>query len=926
MLTVVSGGTGQYTIAVCNGATPAEQSAAAELQTHIQKITGVTLPIVAENAAQDKSFLIGPTAFALSNGVNPTGEEQWAVKNVGNKVILTGGRPRGTLYAVFHLLEDEFGIRWWNPWEEHVPSQSTLTIATPLDRSGTPALGYRDIYDGCYDRGAFFAGTQPYSLFYVRNRINGHFGFAPAAYGGTISYGPPYHAHTFALYFPPDQYFDAHPEYYALVSGVRSRNAQLCLTNADVKALMKQKVRNSIVTSYASADAQGLPRPKIFSVTPNDWEGFCQCGVCQPIINSKGNSGYLVGFVNEIAADIATTHPEVKIDTFAYWYYIDPPLGGVTPNANVLIRYANISQDLLHNINHANNASLRTKLQAWKAITANLYFWDYGINYYPNPPMPAAYDGQADFQYFNNQALGGVLVEHEGTITGDMWDMKVWLTAKYMENPNLNLAAAMSDFTSKYYGAAATHVDNYLSQAKTLTDSTNTTVTFGTGLEKYGYFTLDFVNWAEANFDAAAAAVAGDTVRLRRLNHCRASLDRLILFRWSALKSEAVSRGIAMNFSRKKSSTRYVQTMKEQKALRAIDPGNAVQNWNSQATDEEIRSLLLPADLAQVPYRCMEDIPAENFRLWTANGGVAQVEDEGSLIGRCAKVTLSGFDTQANANLHKPDVTIGLYNPVQGNRTLHSLNLSNITPNAYKLYHCGTAQLYATDYIYVFRSNNVQLDVAPWIAGKPNQLYDIYVSMKFEGASYGGSSSQPDAAYIDRIVLVGKGALPSAIGGVPYASMTDFSAESFRLWTADGGVTRIEDGTALTKRSVAVTLSKFTSETVRGYHLVSNAQPILIGVYSPANGARVIKEIYPADIVPNQFTVYKASNLLLGAGDYLYLFRSWVIQCDIFKAFTSNPSQRYDIYVSMKFTGPSYGGSLPAMDAIFVDRIVVVRL
>ncbi len=66
MLTIVSGGISYYTIALCTGATNVEQTAATELQSYIFKITGKTLVIVAEGAAQDKSFMIGPTAFALT--------------------------------------------------------------------------------------------------------------------------------------------------------------------------------------------------------------------------------------------------------------------------------------------------------------------------------------------------------------------------------------------------------------------------------------------------------------------------------------------------------------------------------------------------------------------------------------------------------------------------------------------------------------------------------------------------------------------------------------------------------------------------------------------------------------------------------------------------------------------------------------------
>lgn len=54
-------------------------------------------------------------------------------------------------------------------------------------------------------------------------------------------------------------------------------------------------------------------------------------------------------------------------------------------------RYANVGRDIIHPLPHANNTSVRSKLESWKNITSNdLIFWDYAVNYFLNPPMPRA--------------------------------------------------------------------------------------------------------------------------------------------------------------------------------------------------------------------------------------------------------------------------------------------------------------------------------------------------------------------------------------------------------------------------------------------------------------------------------------------------------------------------------------------------------
>jgi len=273
--------------------------------------------------------------------------------------------------------------------------------------------------------------------------------------------------------------------------------------------------------------------------------------------------------------------------------------------------------------------------------------------------------------------------------------------------------------------------------------------------------------------------------------------------------------------------------------------------------------------------------------------------------------------------MYKPTILVGVYNPTNGTRGLKSVVLTDITPNVYKLYKCGTAQLYSNDYIYVFNNWNVQADVASWIEGKPNQLYDVYLSMKCTGPSYGGSSSDPDKVYIDRIILVGKGVLPTELQSIPSSSMTDFSPEAFRVYTASGGIGLGEDGTAKTLRSAKVSPENFRTETDRAYHL----PPVQIGLYNPTYGARVLKDYTLSDITPlDQYKLYKvAENVKIGPTDYLYLFRSWNIQVDLVSALTSDPNQLYDIYVSMKFHGGVYGGDTSQSGAAYVDRVVVVR-
>ena len=85
-----------------------ETMAEKELCLFYQKIYGKELKKITEKEADGKSVIfLGNTAFARKNGVDPdaAGKEEWILKTVGDDLIISGGRPAGTLYGVYELLE-----------------------------------------------------------------------------------------------------------------------------------------------------------------------------------------------------------------------------------------------------------------------------------------------------------------------------------------------------------------------------------------------------------------------------------------------------------------------------------------------------------------------------------------------------------------------------------------------------------------------------------------------------------------------------------------------------------------------------------------------------------------------------------------------------------------------------------------------------
>ncbi len=96
----------------------AEATAAAELGDYMRRAVPSGEITVGGHPAR---FVVGDSAAARSLGwsVADLPEEEWHVRALEDgTVVLIGGGPRGTFYAVCHFLEDRVGIRWWTFNEE----------------------------------------------------------------------------------------------------------------------------------------------------------------------------------------------------------------------------------------------------------------------------------------------------------------------------------------------------------------------------------------------------------------------------------------------------------------------------------------------------------------------------------------------------------------------------------------------------------------------------------------------------------------------------------------------------------------------------------------------------------------------------------------------------------------------------------------
>ncbi|MGO8747410.1 MAG: DUF4838 domain-containing protein [Thermoguttaceae bacterium] len=738
---------------------PAERAAAQELADYLTKITGGKFAVIAESEARSDipSIFIGPTALAKKHGLDPTlwGPEQWAMRSVGEDLVLVGGRPRGTLYAVYRFLEDVAGVRWWSPFEEHVPKRPTLAIGV-LDRQGEPGFRYRDIY-------LLYANDN--GRFAARNRVNGQgFGSLDASLGGGVYYGPPNGVHTFYFYIPPKDYFAKHPDWFSLVGGKRTdEQAQLCLTNPELRVTVIEKLKGYIEEARVEARKAGRPTPRDFDISQNDWGGMCECPKCQEIVRREGSqSGPLLDFLNQVADAIRDKYPEVRINTLAYQMTEDPPKT-LRPRDNVMPRLCDTNANLLRPITHPDNRKFAERLATWGSIAKNLRIWDYAVTYTPyyGLPLPTAHTYPIDYRYFVEHNVEGVFTEHEYPILADLRDFKIWMMMKLLEDPYRDYDALVQDFTEGFYGPAGAAIRRFLANLQMAAEASGSNVTWFPTLSQYKYLTLDFLRQSQATFDEAEKAGASNPVLLRRVRHARLPVDRACLVFWPKLVREWIASGgqpDKMPLDREAIASRCRETWYAQINLRFTETQRPVQRAEA---DAELTPLLarpsyvpLPERFRRLPPKDVFDFTAETSNNW--QNQAKRVPDKDAESGITDRLELSDAEMQK----YKLPMPCGAYDPAR-KRGLASASIKaeDVPGSGYHWYKLDKIPITPSSYVYFFWSWIIQFPIEAAVdPNHPDWKYEVWARIKFEGPGFPhGRPGQKNAICVERVVLVKNG-------------------------------------------------------------------------------------------------------------------------------------------------------------------------
>jgi len=512
------------TIVLPAGATPAQKYAAEELQRFTEQMTGVKLPVVTDDQPlPSQAVLLGLTRYteAVSGApvdLKPLGDDGFTFKTAGAHLCIIGSGLRGTLYGVYELLEKYGGCRWYSSWHSRIPQREKWELPE-LHETQTPAFAVREPF--------WFDMFKP--DFAARNKTNGNRPALQEKHGGHIRFGSGMFVHTFLYLCPPDQYFETHPEYFSLVKGQRLReHSQLCLTNPDVLRIVTQATLERIRKD---------PTAKIFSVSQNDWRNPCECPDCKAIDDREGShAGTMITFVNQVAEAVEKEFPDIWIETLAYQYTRKPPKS-VRPRQNVVPRLCTIECDFSKPLNvstYQENIAFMEDIQLWSKMTDKLFIWDYVTDFaHYIGPFPNVFALQENIRVFRDNHV--VALFEQGAYNGahgEFAELKAWLIARLLWNPDQDLNLLIDDFMSGYYGGGAPYVKEYLLALHRLFEQPDSICRIFDNISGKPEITDEFLTYAELLWNRAESAVQGDpdalyNVRMSSIPVVYARLERM---------------------------------------------------------------------------------------------------------------------------------------------------------------------------------------------------------------------------------------------------------------------------------------------------------------------------------------------------------------------------------------------------------------
>jgi hypothetical protein len=496
-VTIVKDSQFNFDILVGKDADSLTLKAAEKLRLYLGKISGTEIPVLNQPSERGKYISLGTGAIkdtADITDINKLKNEGFIIRIRKDNITLAGKTGEADMFAVSAFLEEYLGCMKFTGKEEYIPEEKNIKLKIS-SKNYQPAFTFRHPY---------FMDRQN-NEFLEWHKLNNFDDWG-------------LYVHTFQKLLPPAKYFEKHPEYYSLVNGKRIQDGQLCLSNPDVIKLLGDNLAELIALQ---------PEKTYWSVSQNDCINYCECDSCKKLYAKYGN---VSGAYIEMANALAQKFPDKQISTLAYQFTRQAP-ANIIPRENVNIMFCSIECNRSMPLaDDPRSAGFVTDMKAWEKLSKNIYVWDYVVQFKTYLcPFPNFHVLQPNIQFFRDH--NGKMMFQQGSGNGwsDLCELKQYLIAKLLWNPDINADSVMTRFIDMYYGPASEFIKSYQKLAeKTMVSSQDKW-----NLDIYGlpsfyfktYLTQPLLTEYEDLMNKAELAVKTQPDYLARVQKTRCAVD-----------------------------------------------------------------------------------------------------------------------------------------------------------------------------------------------------------------------------------------------------------------------------------------------------------------------------------------------------------------------------------------------------------------
>ncbi len=431
-------------------------TAADELQTYLEKICGVSLPVVSETSLPEggKAIALGETAISdsVQFDYSVIKEDGFLLHSDGENFIIRGEDSRGTLFGVYTFLEEYLGVRWFTPTLEVVPENDDVIIDKNLHRVVEPSFSVR--------RNDAMGTNEAYR---ARTKMNVSFHKNAEKYGGTLTYSL-WDASLLTLV--PKSLFSEHPEYFAVGEDGNRTTDHVCLTNPDVLDLVVENAREIMTNATNGA--------KFIHIGQDDNINYCRCENCEALYEKYGAvCAPTIIFTNNLADILGPEFPDYTFTFYAYNETDRPPTDtslkcrpNVAPvlcglhkacrSHSLLQCGAQDGDDSFINLYGDPEPTIAEDFRVWTEIAEKTYIYDYTINFLLSAQFFSNFEYmQETMAYMHDIGITGYIYNCGDGHPAAFNELRNYLLCKLQWDVNADVEYHMNDFLKAYYGEEA---------------------------------------------------------------------------------------------------------------------------------------------------------------------------------------------------------------------------------------------------------------------------------------------------------------------------------------------------------------------------------------------------------------------------------------------------------------------------------------